>query len=51
MFERFYFDDRNWQITYVVTSIGNWLHGKQVLMSLAAITSVAGDREPIFNVA
>lgn len=49
--EQFYFDDRNWRITYVVTNIGNWLHGKLVLMSPEAITSIQGDREPVINVA
>src|SRR5690349_7031584 len=49
--EQFYFDDRNWRINYVVTNIGNWLHGKLVLMSPEAITSVVGDGEPIINVA
>src|SRR5689334_13252355 len=49
--EQFYFDDRNWRINYVVTNIGNWLHGKLVLMSPEAITSINGDREPIINVA
>ena len=49
--EEFYFDDRNWRINHVVTNIGNWLHGKLVLMSPEAITSINGDREPIINVA
>lgn len=49
--EQFYFDDRNWRVNYVVTNIGNWLHGKLVLMSPEVITSVGGDDEPIINVA
>jgi len=49
--EQFYFDDRNWRINYVVTNIGNWLHGKLVLMPREAITSIAGDDELVFNVA
>jgi len=49
--EQFYFDDRNWRINYVVTNIGNWLHGKLVLMPPQAISSIQGDREPVINVA
>ena len=49
--EQFYFDDRNWRINYVVTNIGNWLHGKQVLMSPEVINSIEGDDEPVINVA
>jgi len=29
----FYFDDRNWAIRYVVADTGNWLAGRQVLIS------------------
>src|ERR1041385_39706 len=49
--EEFYFDDRNWRINYVVTNIGNWLHGKLVLMSPERIPSITGDEQPIINVA
>jgi len=49
--EQFYFDDRNWQINYVVMNIGNWLHGKLVLVLPEAISSVGGDHEPVINVA
>jgi hypothetical protein len=49
--EQFYFDDRNWRITYVVTSIGSWLHHKLVLMSPEAITSIQGPQDPMVNVA
>src|SRR4029434_4797834 len=38
--EQFYFDDRDWKITYFVVDIGTWLHGKKVLMSPSAITGV-----------
>jgi sporulation protein YlmC with PRC-barrel domain len=29
----FYFDDRNWAVRYVVADTGNWLAGRQVLLS------------------
>ena len=38
--EQFYFDDRDWKIKYFVVDIGNWLHGKKVLMSPSAIIGV-----------
>jgi hypothetical protein len=38
--EQFYFDDRDWKITYFVVDIGTWLHGKKVLMRPSAITGV-----------
>jgi PRC-barrel domain len=38
--EQFYFDDRDWKITYFVVDIGTWLHGKKVLMSPSAIIGV-----------
>jgi hypothetical protein len=38
--EQFYFDDRDWKITYFVVDIGTWLHGKKVLMRPSAIIGV-----------
>ena len=38
--EQFYFDDRDWEISYFVVDIGTWLHGKKVLMLPNAITGV-----------
>ena len=29
----FYFDDQNWVVRYVVADTGNWLPGRQVLLS------------------
>jgi hypothetical protein len=49
--QEFYFDDRNWQINYVVMNIGSWLHGKLVLLSPEAITSVEGEDQPIIQLA
>jgi|ERR1017187_8306476 sporulation protein YlmC with PRC-barrel domain len=36
----FYFDDRNWAVRYVVADTGNWLSGRQVLISPHAFGSV-----------
>src|ERR1043165_1552705 len=35
--EQLYFDDQTWTIKYVVVDIGNWLSGRSVLISPAAI--------------
>lgn len=34
--DEFYFDDRTWQIRYLVVDTGNWLAGRKVLISPAA---------------
>lgn len=42
MVKEFYFDDQHWTIRYLVADIGNWLKGRQVLISphtLAAVTN------------
>ena len=36
----FYFDDRTWAVRYVVADTGNWLTGRQVLLSPHAFGSV-----------
>ena len=36
----FYFDDRHWTIRYLVADTGNWLTGRQVLISPYALNSV-----------
>ena len=41
--EQFYFDDRYWTIRYLVANTGNWLPGRQVLISPYAL--VAGSKE------
>lgn len=38
--DQFYFDDRNWNISYAVVEIGTWLHNKRILLSPTSITSV-----------
>lgn len=50
-FEQFYFDDQTWRINYVVVKIGGWLHGKRVLISPEAITSVEDDHGLVIHVA
>jgi sporulation protein YlmC with PRC-barrel domain len=35
----FYFDDQNWAVRYVVADTGNWLPGRQVLLSPHAFSS------------
>ena len=41
--EEFYFDDSHWTIRYLVADTGNWLTGRQVLISPYALGAV--DRE------
>ncbi|MGB7768254.1 MAG: PRC-barrel domain-containing protein [Verrucomicrobiia bacterium] len=36
----FYFDDQNWAVRYLVADTGNWLPGRQVLLSPHAIASL-----------
>lgn len=38
--EDFYFDDRNWAVRYLVANTGNWLTGRQVLLSPHAMGAV-----------
>ena len=37
--KEFYFDDRHWTIRYLVADTGNWLPGRQVLISPYALNS------------
>jgi sporulation protein YlmC with PRC-barrel domain len=39
----FYFDDRNWAVRYLVADTGNWLTGRQVLLSPHAVGSLYQD--------
>ena len=39
----FYFDDQNWVVRYVVADTGNWLTGRQVLLSPHAFGSLQQD--------
>ena len=38
--KEFYFDDRHWTIRYLVADTGNWLTGRQVLISPYALVAV-----------
>jgi len=38
--KEFYFDDRHWAIRYLVADTGNWLVGRQVLISPYALAAV-----------
>ena len=38
--ERFYFDDEQWVLRYIVVNTGNWLAGRQVLVEPFAVMQV-----------
>ena len=38
--EEFYFDDHHWTVRYLVVNTGNWITGRQVLISPYALTAV-----------
>jgi hypothetical protein len=41
--KEFYFDDRHWTIRYLVADTGNWLPGRQVLISPYALGAINTD--------
>jgi uncharacterized protein YrrD len=43
----FYFDDKHWTIRYLVANTGNWLTGRQVLISPYALKAVEKDEQTI----
>jgi uncharacterized protein YrrD len=43
--KEFYFDDQHWAIRYLVADTGNWLTGRQVLISPYALVSVNNDEQ------
>src|ERR1700722_18708528 len=45
----FYFDDQVWLIAYLIVKTGNWLSGRKVLISPAALIKGA-DRHGTFSV-
>jgi PRC-barrel domain len=45
--EEFYFDDQYWTIRYLVADTGNWLTGRQVLISPYALVGVASEKQNI----
>jgi len=48
--KEFYFDDLHWAVRYLVADTGNWLTGRQVLLSPYALISV-NDEEQYISVA
>ena len=45
--KEFYFDDRHWTIRYLVADTGNWLTGREVLISPYALLAVSKDEKVI----
>ena len=45
--KEFYFDDRHWAIRYLVAETGNWLTGRQVLISPYALVAVNKEEQNI----
>lgn len=45
--KEFYFDDKHWVIRYLVAGTGNWLTGRQVLISPYALLTVNKEAENI----
>jgi sporulation protein YlmC with PRC-barrel domain len=45
--KEFYFDDRYWTIRYLVADTGNWLPGRQVLISPYALVAVDKEEQNI----
>jgi len=43
----FYFDDHHWTIRYLVADTGNWLTGRQVLISPYALVAVKSEEQRI----
>jgi hypothetical protein len=43
----FYFDDRHWTVRYLVAETGNWLTGRQVLISPYALVAIISGEEHI----
>lgn len=46
-FKDFYFDDEHWLIRYLAVATGNWLLGKQVLLSPHALLDVPGYKRSV----
>ncbi len=48
--KEFYFDDKHWAIRYLVADTGNWLTGRQVLISpYALVTAIEEERHIAIN--
>ncbi len=46
--EQFYFDDERWALRYIVVNTGNWLSGRQVLVSPYSVTEVDRDDRKLY---
>ena len=47
MVREFYFDDQHWTIRYLIADTGNWLTGRQVLISPYALGAVESEEQHI----
>ena len=45
--KEFYFDDQYWTVRYLVADTGNWLTGRQILISPYALVAVNNDHQNI----
>jgi len=45
--EKFYFDDKHWVVRYLVADTGNWLTGRDVLLSPYALGAVSTDKHHV----
>jgi hypothetical protein len=45
--EEFYFDDKHWTIRYLVAETGNWLTGREVLISPHALGAINTEKREI----
>ena len=45
--KEFYFDDHHWTVRYLVADTGNWLTGRQVLISPYALAAVNKEEQYI----
>ena len=45
--KEFYFDDRHWAVRYLIANTGNWLKGRQVMISPYALIAVNFDYQNI----
>src|SRR5665213_173641 len=45
--KEFYFDDRHWTIRYLVADTGNWLTGRQVLISPYSLVAVNKEKRDV----
>jgi len=45
--EQFYFDDKNWVVRYLIADTGNWLTGREVLLSPYALSGVNKEKRHV----